>query len=131
MRKIIALGLVEAALICAAIFLDLLTTIAPVWIWPTASVVCLVLAAFVCAPEIKGLFFKKGSTDQHLSKKLEIKLDRVLGYLRRICDVRLDGHTEFKAMEGTAQVGKRKAEKVEKKPTFLLTLRRCLGKLFP
>ena len=124
MRKLIATVFVEAALICAAISLTLLTTIAPVWIWPTATVVCLVLAALIYTAEIKRWFFRKGpqtETDQ------KAKLDRLLGYMRRICDVRIEGSTKFNALEATVLVGKRKATK----PTFRLTLRRLLGKLFP
>ena len=74
--------------------------------------------------EIKRWFFRKGpqtETDQ------KAKLDRLLGYMRRICDVRIEGSTKFDAPEMSAIVGKRPA----KKPTFLLTLRRLLGKLFP
>ena len=132
MRKFIAFVLVEAALLCAATYLSMLTTIAPVWIWPIVSVVCLILAALLYAPEIKRWFFRKGSQtatpamDSQLSKVQE-KMDRLLGYMRRMCDVGLEGRTKFKAMEATVTVGKRKPNK----PTSLLTLRRCLGKLVP
>ena len=51
----------------------------------------------------------------------------ILDYLRRKFDVRLEGSTEFSAPEMTVSVSKRP----KKKPTFLLTLRQLLGKLFP
>ena len=104
MRKFIAVVLVEASLLCAAISLNMLTTIAPVWIWPTASVVCLVLAALIYRAEIKRWFFRKGpqtETDQ------EIKLDRLLGYMRREFDNRIEANIKFDAPEMTASVGVR------------------------
>ena len=133
MRKFIAIVLVEAALICAAISLTLLTTIAPVWIWPTAAVAFLVFAALIYTAEIKRRFFTKGpqtatpATDPQLSKHLEIKLDRILDYLHKEFGLRLKGSTKFNALEATVSVGKGKAIK----PTFRLTLRRLLGILFP
>ena len=105
MRKFIAVVLVEAALLCAAIFLNMLTTIAPIWIWPTVSVVCLVLAALLYTAEIKrwvSRFFRKGPQ-------------------------RIEAETKFKAVEMTVSVGKRR----NKKLFVLLTLRRLLGKLLP
>ena len=63
----------------------------------------------------------------HTETDQKAKLDRLLGYMRRICDVRIEGSTKFNALEATVSVGKRKATK----PTFRLTLRRLLGKLFP
>ena len=53
--------------------------------------------------------------------------DRILDYLRRKSDMRVEGHITFGAPEMTVSVGKRPAEK----PTFPLTMRRLLGKLFP
>ena len=52
---------------------------------------------------------------------------RILDYLRREFDVRLEANTNFHAPEATVSVGKRPA----KKPTFLSTLRRLWGKLRP
>ena len=60
-------------------------------------------------------------------KKLESTQDRILDYLHREFDVRLESSTKFNAPEMTVSVGKRRA----KNPTFLWTLRRLLGKLFP
>ena len=51
----------------------------------------------------------------------------ILGYLHREFGLRLKGSTTFAEPEMTVSVGKRRA----KKPTFLLTLRRLVGKLFP
>ena len=50
---------------------------------------------------------------------------RILDYLRREFDVRLEANTNFNASEATVSVGKRPAEKT----TFLSTLRRLWGKL--
>ena len=102
MRKFIAVVLVEAALLCAAPYLSMLTTIAPVWIWPIVSVVCLVLAALLYTAEIKRWVFRKGPQ-------------------------RIEADTKFKAVEMTVSVGKRR----NKKLFVLLTLRRLLGKLVP
>ena len=60
-------------------------------------------------------------------KKLKKTQDRIVDYLHREFDVRLDASATFVEPEMTVSVGKRR----EKKPTFPLTLRRLLGKLFP
>ena len=44
-------------------------------------------------------------------KKLKNNQDRILDYLHRKFDVRLEGHTKFEAMEATVSVGKRRAKK--------------------
>ena len=60
-------------------------------------------------------------------RELKCNQDRILDYLHREFDQRLKGSTKFNALEATVSVGKRRATK----PTFRLTLRRLLGKLFP
>ena len=78
---------------------------------------------------------KKVQCDQ--KKDLEIlknNQDRILDYLHRNFDPKIEANTKFDAIEATAKVGKRKPNKEEQepiKPNFLLTLRRWLGKLFP
>ena len=60
-------------------------------------------------------------------RELKCTQDRILDFLHREFDVRLEGSTKFNTLEASVSVGKREAIK----PTFLLTLRRLLGKLFP
>ena len=110
MRKFIAVVLAEAALLCAAIFLNMLTTIAPIWIWPIASVVCLVLAALLYTAEIKRWFFGKDRPQTETNQ--EIKLDRLLGYMRREFDNRIETATKFDAPEMIVSVGKRRKKKL-------------------
>ena len=67
--------------------------------------------------------------DQEILKNNQ---SRILDYLHREFDVRFEAHTNFDAPVMAATVGIRKQNKDEKKPTkptFLLTLRRWLGKL--
>ena len=55
----------------------------------------------------------------------------ILGHLHREFGLRLKGSTTFDSPEMTATVEVMKGKKDVKKPTFLLTLRRFVGKLFP
>ncbi len=60
-------------------------------------------------------------------KEIKRTQDRILDYLHREFDAKIEADTKFDAPEMTVKIGKRPAEK----PTFRLTFRRWLGKLFP
>ena len=132
MRKFIAFVLVEAALLCTATYLSMLTTIAPIWIWPTASVVFLVLAALLYAAEIERWFSRKGPQRIEADTKfkaIESRLEKTQQFLCQMFGKRTEkqGGYEAPAPEMTVSVGKRR----NKKLFVLLTLRRFLGKLVP
>ena len=60
-------------------------------------------------------------------RELKCNQDRILDRLHREYGLRLRGSTKFSAQESSVSIGKKPA----KKNTFLLTLRRWLGKLLP
>ena len=80
---------------------------------------------------------KKAACHQEKMERRQEESDRCLKGIEQFLYQKFGDRAEIRAifespaMEGKAEVGIRKAEKDEKKPTFLLTLRKLLGKLFP
>ena len=95
------------------------------WISIAALVIGLIaLGVGVCQMYMSKSRYKELKKD-HDGFKENDRL--ILDYLHREFGLRLKGSTKFDALESTVKIGKRPAEK----PTFRLTFRRWLGKLFP